>query len=603
MPSPFPLLWRSRLVAACAIGLAVWLLRVALVGDLGTGIPWMDQWDCEGLNIYEPWIEGKLSWNAIFAPYYEHRIAWTHLWNIGLLELCGQWDPMVQMIAQAAITALTAALCVGGLLAVQGGMLWRSAVLMGATIAFGAPLAYQNILWGFQSCFALLVAFSLGVCAAAALAWEKKRYAWLALLPGLAAPLAMGAGALAGPIIIALTILVMCCERKITRRSKELLAVGLVCLVWALWLRSNVPPRDFTRAKSISEFMKVWLAACAWPNSQNSWLAGLACMPVGLLILQLLRKAVLPRPHELFIVGVFIWTLASAAGGAWTRGALGVIPPSRYCDFLALLCWVNLLAVLLVLPAWWRAGGATIRVLGAMVTVAWFASALYGGLGLLERFVQTDRPAWQNSSAQQFEEANSALVGLSTAAAVRTKLGKQPMAYEQVMESRILAPFLPPEIRVPCAGITPDDSFALGLADATAGWQWQSGYYDVRMPAMTMFVRGDAKELALTVVNQAGETKTEFLPSGRHIGQWSEWLVRPAPGRYRLHIKTAFASGGSAVILPRPLSAAGYWVRWIAADWARLVELAGIGLAVALLVCWPKMGAAENNSQLTQRDE
>jgi len=593
---------RSRLVAACAIGLAVWALRVALIGDLGTGIPWMDQWDREGLFIYEPWVQGQLSWGAIFEPYLEHRIAWTNLWNIGLFELCGQWDPMVQIVAQAVIPALTAGFCVWGLVVAHSGRLWRSAVLAGALMAFGAPFAYQNILWGFQSSFALYVLLSLGGCAAAALAWGNPQYGGLALLAGLAAPLAMGAGALVGPIIFALTILVMLAEKKVTRRSRGMLLVGLVCLGWGLALRSTSTAMNFTHARSLSEFGKVWLAACAWPNSRFPWMAGLACLPVGLLIVQVVRKASSPRSHELFIVGVFLWATASAAAGAWARGALGSIPPSRYCDFLTVLCWVNLLALFSVLRAWREQGKVRWRAPGVLITMAWLGSVIYGGIGMMEHFVKIDRPDWQKSATQQFEEANSTLVGLSTAVSVREKSGRQPKNYEKVFESQVLAPFLPPEIRLPIKGVAPDDTLAVGRADAEPAWEWQSGCFASRTSAMIMFVRGDAAKLDLALLNQSGEAKAEFQPWGRHIGGWSEWLVRPPLGQYRLSIRAASASGGFAVILPKPLSAAGYWARCVSAEQARLVELAGICLAVALLVCQAKERSDKGTPKSVEAD-
>ena len=587
--------WRPRLLAAGTIALAVWALRVALIGDLGMGIPLLDQWDSEGLFVYEPWVQGQFSWRAIFEPYLEHRIAWTHLWNIGLFEIGGQWDPMVQMVAQAVIPALTAGFCVWGLVAAYAGWPWRSAVLLGALIAFGAPFSYQNILWGFQSCFAFWVVLSLCGCAATALAWRNPRYGWLALFAGLAAPFALGAGILVGPIIFALAVLVMLIEKKITRRSKGIMAVGLICFLWGLLVRSQGTGATHAHAKSVAQTVQAWLAACAWPNSAVPWLAGWACWPAVILLIQLVRKGLLPRPHELFIIGIFIWALLSAVGGAWARGALGSMPPSRYCDFLTLLCWANLLALITVMGAWWKTGVTLLRLFGAVIALAWVGSVVYGGVGLLERFFKTERPALQKIVVNQFAVMHTILEGGVTATGIVERNGKRALPYQEIMESRVLAPFLPPEIQRPFRGMTPEGILMMRFADSTSAWQWQSEPFETQSSAMLVFINSDWRKLNLELLRQGVESKTYFQPSGRQVAGWSEWLVRTMPGRYRLNIESASGSGDLSIILPRPLSAPGYWVRWVGAESTFLIELAGVCFAVALLVCRDKASADENN--------
>lgn len=593
MKSELKLPWKVRLLAACAIGVAVWVLRVALVGDLGTGIPWMDQWDCEGLNIYRPWIEGSLTWRVIFAPWLEHRIVWTHLWNLSLFELCGQWDPMVQMFIQAVIPALTAGCCVWGLLAVSGAWVWRSAVLVGATIAFGGPFAHENILWGFQSQFGFFVALSLLGCAATGLAWSNRRYVWLVLFAGLAAPLAMGAGALAGPIIIATGILVALAERKFIGRTCAVLGVGLICLIWGLSLRSTSTGTLYAYAKSVAQFVQAWLAACAWPNSETPWLAGLACLPVILLIIKIVRKGTLPQPHELFIVGVVVWAIGCAAGGAWARGGLGAIPPSRYGDFLTLLCWANLLALVSVVSAWGKRGGAYLMVWGIVIAVAWVGSVGYGGTRLLQDFFKTERPARQMSAALQLAQLNEVVEENTFVIKNKAKLERQPKPHELVFASPVLAPYLPPELQMPCKGITLEGILMISPADIDRPWQWESGQFKSPMSALIVYVYGDARQLKLGLWNQVSERKEWFRPSGRRIGDWSEWLVRVIPGRYQLSIETAPVPEGLGVILPRPLSAAGYWARRIAAEGTILIMMAGICLILALIVSCPRIAKTD----------
>ena len=576
--------WCARLVAACAIALAVWALRVALVGELGTGIPFWDQWDREGLIIYEPWLQGQLSWRAIFEPHLEHRIVWTHLWNLGIFELCGQWDPMVQMVAQALIPAVTAGFCVWGLLAARMEWYWRGAVLLGALIAFGAPYAFSNCLWGFQSQFGFLVALSLLGCAATAFAWRQTRYRWLALLAGLAAPLAMGAGALAGPVIIVLTIVVILTGKKLSRASGQMLVIGVICFLWGGLWRSDSTVMLFARVESMARFGQVWMAALAWPNCQISWLAVLAGLPVALLVVQVVRREITAQPHVLFLIGMAVWAAGCAAGGAWTRGGVDPTPPSRYCDFLTLWCWANLLSLVLVVRSWLERSQAQWRILALVLASAWGGATLYGGVSLLEEFFIFQRPAIQASSGRHLEAVNSVLGGSSVAVMIGAGLQNRPEVIAKVMTSQILAPFLPPELQSPPRDITADGELAMGVDGPHAEWKWQSGIFSVRKSAMLMLVRGETDGLQLTLVDCSDQSKISFHPSGRHIGEWSEWLARTAPGPHQVRIEAGPSSGALAFIHPRPVSAPGYWMRSGILNFRWLCGAAVLCLALALWV-------------------
>lgn len=373
-----------------------------------------------------------------------------------------------------------------------------------------------------------------------------------------------------------------------------MLAIGSLCFLWGLLLRGHSTDTIFAYAKSVAQFVHVWLAACAWPNAQMPGLAGLACLPVLLLIIQVLRKGFLPRPHELFIIGMFLWATACAASGAWVRGALGSSPPSRYCDFLTLLCWANLLALVAVLGTWWNQRQARLRVLGGLIAVAWLGSVIYGGIGLTERFIKTERPDLQMSASRQFDMINRILDGGVSAAVIVDRRSKEPLPHEVVMESVVLAPFLPPELQAPCKGVTPEKLLMIGPAVADKPWQWVSGPFDPRMSALIVFFNGDPSQLKLGLLNQSDGGKAYLQASGRHIGEWAEWLVQTPQGRNQMSIEATSRSGGLGLILPRPLSAAGYWARRVAAQRAKLIGLAGCCLAAAFLVCRANGGANEN---------
>ncbi|MEO6994787.1 MAG: hypothetical protein ABI273_14355 [Lacunisphaera sp.] len=582
MKLPLKVSW-PRFVVALAIGLAVWALRVAVVGDLGTSIPFWDQWDREGLVVYEPWLEGHLTWHAIFEPHLEHRIVWTHLWNLGLLTLCGQWDPMVQMVAQALFPALVAGCCVWGLLECRSDWVWRTVVIGGAVVTFGFPFADANILWGFQSQFELLVGLSFAVCAGASLAWKNSTWVWLTLLAGLAAPLAMGAGALAGPIILTTTALVMVADRSIARRSVEMITVGVACSIWGLFLRSGSTVMAYARAKSISMFLLVWMRTLAWPNYRIPWFAALSCLPVLLLVIQVVRGKKPRRSHELFLIGVTVWAIGCAAGGAWTRGGFDRFPPSRYFEFLSPLSWVNFLALVLIVEGAWKGASRRWRIAAGGLAIIWIGSTVAGDVNILRYFFRARRPAIQELAGQQFDAVNRVLSGAPISVMVQAGLHPSAINLERIMGSRVLAPILPPELQRPPANLTQGNVIAANLTGGPHGLHWLSGEFDVGMPAMIMFVRGEPAGTKFALLDRVSGTKESFKPSGRHIGDWAEWLVRSGRGLRQLSVKTDVATADITFVVPRPVSALGYWIRRASAQSIFWIGGAVICLAVALV--------------------
>jgi hypothetical protein len=210
----------------------------------------------------------------------------------------------------------------------------------------------------------------------------------------------------------------------------------------------------------------------------------------------------------------------------------------------------------------------------------------------MEDFFLNQQPACRATAGAQFEAVNRVLGGAPVDVMISAGLQNQPSVVAKVMSSPTLAPFLPPELQAPPENITPEGTLAVGLAGPHGVWKWRSGRFEVRKSGMVVFVRGDAKELQLALMNPSGISEGFFLPSGRHLGEWSEWLVRSNPGQHLFGVDVGPSSEGLAIIFPRPVSAMGYWVRNGVPDYEMLCGLAGVCLAAALLV----LGRAGNGA-------
>ena len=110
------------------------------------------KWEATGKEILQAWQGGTLSLGMLFEAHNgDHRIVATRLWEIFWYVVNGTWDPLLIMIAKAAIYSAAATIFIH--LLTHAVPRWRhlAATLLAGLFAF--PFSYQNMLWGFQSQF------------------------------------------------------------------------------------------------------------------------------------------------------------------------------------------------------------------------------------------------------------------------------------------------------------------------------------------------------------------------------------------------------------------------------------------------------------------
>ncbi len=145
----------------------IWIFAVVLFGiklwiinTYGNATPFWDQWDGEAVKLYKPYFDGTLTFSDWFAPHNEHRIFTTRLLSLGLLLINGIWNPLLQMVINAALHITALVLCIVLLTSVIGRKNLLPLLLF-ALVLFGVPYAWQNTLMGFQSQFYFIVLFHL----------------------------------------------------------------------------------------------------------------------------------------------------------------------------------------------------------------------------------------------------------------------------------------------------------------------------------------------------------------------------------------------------------------------------------------------------------
>jgi hypothetical protein len=126
-----------------AFTLLLFGIKLWLIHTYGNATPYWDQWDAEAANLYKPFLEGTLHWTDLFAPHNEHRIFTTRLLALALLTVNGIWNPLIEMVVNAALHVVTLAFWIALLIRVLGRK-YLPVLLMFSVVIFGVPYAWAN---------------------------------------------------------------------------------------------------------------------------------------------------------------------------------------------------------------------------------------------------------------------------------------------------------------------------------------------------------------------------------------------------------------------------------------------------------------------------
>ncbi|MDB6092579.1 MAG: hypothetical protein JWM32_141 [Verrucomicrobia bacterium] len=367
--------WRLPIAVMAVVVLA----DLGLVALAGTDIPFMDQWNVEGQWLYPAWSEGSLRARDLFQPFNEHRLVWTHLLNLGLFKLNGQWDPLVQV---GVIAVLRGACAAGATWIFLHGWAGKARIAFAAIVAmaFLPHLAWQVALWGFESQVGFALGFSLLALVLLTSAKRTLRQTVLGLVAGLSALLAMGVGALVPVALLGLAILRGSEQRRFDRNWWTGIGPSILLLVMAWALHASAKGVAVLAATNLESFLSAAGRMLSWPMPSVAAVIPMN-LPLALVVLGRALRRRKPVEGEDYVVVVGVWAVALAFATAWARGAGAEISggvPSRYVDFIVLLPLANAWCVATLA----REAAGRWRGLGRMAAVAWGLVLLVGWLGL-----------------------------------------------------------------------------------------------------------------------------------------------------------------------------------------------------------------------------
>ena len=388
--TPAPSRWRS-VAWLTALFLIVFSAKLQIIRDNPATAPFWDQWDGEARVLFVPYSESSLAWRTMFDLHNEHRVLFTRLLALGLLEANGQWDPRLETVVNAAMHSLTAVL-LASVFWISSGRRRLDLLVFVCALVFVLPFAWENTLMGFSSNFYFLLLFSVLAL------WLTTRYRvatapwWLGWLCAVSGLFTAAGGVIVPAAIAGVVVLKLAGDRRGWREA--VINGGAAALVLALGIAVASPAlayHEMLRAKTVTDFLGALTQDLAWPWIGRPRMSAVMWLPLGALLAAAWLRRAKTTELERLVVGFGIWAVLTACALAYGRGAGAAVPAYRYMDLLSLGFITNAVALVAILE---RARAGTVARHIALGTImVWLVVAIVG-LDRLTGRATIDLGAW-----------------------------------------------------------------------------------------------------------------------------------------------------------------------------------------------------------------
>jgi hypothetical protein len=338
--------------------------RAAVINYAGNVTPFADEWDGAAANLLKPYLQGALTIRDLFRPHNEHIIFFTRLLTLAVFNVSGYWDVILEMIANAILDAATVvAICYALSRPLRGA--WALAAMIFSVLVNALPLSFDNLLFGFNTHFYLLLAFSFASLwfVADSRAWSPR---WAAgVLFALASFLCMASGALTLAAAMGLHLLQLACGRRSGRREWLGIAALAATMAVLMSLIPHVPSSDIYRAHSLKQFLSAVFELASWPAPPN--LGALMAAPSVLFCLRTFADHPALSDARWFNVAAFGWILTQFVALAAGRALIPV--ELRYLDSLLIGLAVNTTSFFWLVESYGGSGNR--RIWWSVALAAW----------------------------------------------------------------------------------------------------------------------------------------------------------------------------------------------------------------------------------------
>jgi hypothetical protein len=353
-----------------AIALVVGL-RLELLELYALQTPYWDDWRV-GAFLNKTHVSG-LEFSDLFRSANEHRMMFNRIWSLALFELNHQqWDPIVWMISNAIIWAISGAVLIG-IVQNNAPAASRVALTMFIVLLWAFPFAMVNILWGVQTHTYTMILFSVLGCW-----WSTDQVFSLKWCFGIlcltAATFTLAGGTFASAAVIGVSLMSFLATRKSPLKATFLVtaAAAAVPAIIGLSLIAKLPNHS-SQELILGDAVTTFLKTMSWPEVTGLYYAFVFAVPIIVLIVQVFRHGAAPSRFTRLVLSLFAFTVIVALAVAYARGHGGPSPARRYFEFLSLIPLSSLMAIGVISTGIYRINATAIATMLALFIAAFFA--------------------------------------------------------------------------------------------------------------------------------------------------------------------------------------------------------------------------------------
>ena len=314
-------------------GVKLWLISYD-----GNATPFWDQWDAEANNLYRPYLNHSLTWHQMFDAHNEHRIFTTRLLALILLQINHKWNPLLQMVVNAALHVV-AILVIVYLFARVIGQNSLVPLLGFSLVLFSIPYGWENTLAGFQSQFYFVLLFSF-TALWLLLSQEPLGIGWwLGVLSAVLAYLSLASGVFVLGSASVVSIIVF--FTNLRRTPRQLFATVILCALFitGFKLTPTIAGHAPLKASSFDQLYGALMSVFGWPVAHNLVAVAVCNLPILISVLIILKKRPPANDSRWFLLGFIVWILMQTMSIAAGRASVALSP--RYRDLFAILVFAN----------------------------------------------------------------------------------------------------------------------------------------------------------------------------------------------------------------------------------------------------------------------
>lgn len=328
------------------IGCKLWVIYY-----YGNATPFWDQWDGEGANLYNPFLNGTLSLKQLTHPHNEHRILTTRLLNLLLLYINKLWNPLLQMVVNAGLH-LMAVLLLNKMIAKTIGVKHLPGLLACSLVLFCMPFGWENTLGGFQSQFYFVTIFSIAAI------WYTMVYEpfstmwWGGIICGVLAFFSLASGALVFGAMAVIGLFIY--FSNVRKTSRQLIASILLAILFVtgIVVTPVLAHQAVYKARNIEDFYYAMRNVLSWPISFSMPAAILRNFPMVIFIILLLWKRPGINDRRWFLFACCIWSIIIVTSMAYGRAAYIMSP--RYKDLYLVSVLLNIACFISLIDIYWQ---------------------------------------------------------------------------------------------------------------------------------------------------------------------------------------------------------------------------------------------------------